>query len=171
MKTALPLSPDLPQRTIDLFWSKVTRLGDSDCWTWLARKSYNGYGLFFTYANGNRVALRAHRLAYALQHGHVPAGLVIDHLCENRACCNPSHLQAISHTENVRKGRAPSALNGKKTHCKRGHPLEDARGYGAAGAKGWRVCRECLRRRNKTSTGRRGRPPSKSLETCATDRC
>jgi hypothetical protein len=55
--------------------------------------------------------------------GPISGNLQIDHLCRNRACCNPEHLEAVSRKENILRGKAPSAVNAKKTHCHRGHLL------------------------------------------------
>lgn len=65
-----------------------------------------GYGLFWIKRGAKWRGHSAHRVAYELTHGSAPEGLVIDHLCRNRLCCNPAHLEAVTGLENVRRGVA-----------------------------------------------------------------
>lgn len=83
----------------------------------------------------------AHRIAYEAIRGPVPAGLDLDHLCRNRRCVNPFHLEAVTHRLNVLRGVGPSALHAKKTHCKSGHPLSGANLYIYCGHRMCRTCR------------------------------
>jgi hypothetical protein len=68
----------------------------------------------------------AHRAVYELLRGNIPVGLQLDHLCRNRACANPLHLEAVSQRENLLRGAGVCALNAHKTVCKRGHAFDDA---------------------------------------------
>lgn len=127
---------------IDRFWAKVDRSGD--CWEWLAHRNWGGYGRFWW---GGRLG-QAHRFAFQLTHGPIPLGLTIDHLCRNRGCVNPAHLEAVSMRENTLRGIGGPANNARKTHCYLGHPLDEANTtiYERDG-KPVRRCRACHRRR------------------------
>lgn len=85
-------------------------LVDNGCWEWTGSRHPRGYGEFF---DGSTV-VRAHRWAYEQFVGPIPEGLVIDHLCRNTGCVNPLHLEAVTQTENIRRGESPSARYIKK---------------------------------------------------------
>lgn len=121
------------------FWKSVDRRGAEECWPWLGSKDTSGYGTIMW--GGRRVG--THVLAYELVVGAVPEGLVIDHLCRNRACCNPAHLEPVTHRENVLRGRGPTAINARKTHCNHGHEFTPENTY--LQQNGGRGCRECHR--------------------------
>lgn len=108
------------------FWSKVDRSAADGCWPWTSTLHGDGYGHFHhggpTTGSPRRV-LKAHRVAYALEHGHLEAGVLLDHECSNEACCRPSHLRPMEHRENVLRGTAPTAVNAALTACRRGHPF------------------------------------------------
>ena len=121
--------------THERFWSKVR--ADGQCLVWTASLKGDGYGQFWF---GTTVT-RAHRWAYEYLMGPVPDGLEIDHLCRNRACVNVAHLEAVTHRENVLRGRSAKS---EKTHCPSGHPYSGANLYREPGTSK-RRCRECLR--------------------------
>jgi hypothetical protein len=127
------------------FWRKVTIAGGTECWLWSASTSTTGYGQFAVKRGAKKCVVRAHRFAYEITHGPIPAGLVIDHLCNEPLCVNPAHLRAVTNRENVLRGSGPTAQNARKTHCPRGHAYDAGNTH--VNPNGQRVCRECLRAR------------------------
>lgn len=121
---------------------------DSGCWEWLGVIAPNGYGMLGIGRRslGEKRTAYAHRLSYETFVGPIPAGHDLDHLCRNRCCCNPAHLEPVTRRENNLRGDGPailSALNGSKTHCKNGHAFtpENTRMRPTGG----RECKECRR--------------------------
>lgn len=100
------------------FWAQV-EMTDA-CWTWIGSMGRLGYGRFSV----GRKWFRAYRLAYTYFYGSVPEGMELDHLCRNPACVRPSHLEAVTHLENVRRGMGGTNTR-TKTHCPRGHPYDE----------------------------------------------
>lgn len=117
------------------FWERVDKNAPNGCWVWVAGKIPAGYG--------SLGGVRAHRFAYELLVGPIPAGLELDHLCRNRACVNPAHLEPVTHHENILRGQSPAAKNAGKTHCVRGHEYSDENTY--VQSDGSRRCRKCAR--------------------------
>ena len=125
------------------FWSKVDIRGGDECWPWLAAIKSDGYGNFFR--NGKSVG--AHRVAYELLNGPIPAGLVIDHVkdrgCTHRDCVNPAHLEAVTNRVNILRGSSPIAQNILKTQCSKGHGYSSMNTY--ITKTGHRSCIKCAR--------------------------
>lgn len=124
---------------------------EGGCWLWTGARSGSGRGNFMPDGrrSGKRRMVYAHRFAYELLVGPVPEGLELDHLCRIPLCVNPEHLEAVTHQENVHRGIAPSAVNARKTHCRRGHPLSGMNLYIEPGTGGRRcvICRNLGNRR------------------------
>lgn len=87
----------------------------------------------------------AHKWAYESIVGPVPEGMELDHLCRNRACVNPAHLEAVSRRVNQLRGLSISAKNARKTHCVHGHPLTGENVYEWRGSRYCRACRAAAR--------------------------
>ena len=118
-------------------WTIEDRGFDSPCWIWRST-SANGYGVM-RYANGKQTT--AHRWSHEQHIGPIPEGLVVDHLCSQRACVNPDHLEAVTQRENVMRGSGLAAANARKTECPQGHAYDEENTYIKPDGK--RVCRTC----------------------------
>ena len=107
------------------------------CWEWKGAKSRGHGQVGYRYK-----LLQVHRVAYTLWREPIPDGLTIDHLCRNRACANPRHLEVVPMRENVLRGAGPTAGNAYKTHCIRGHEFTPENTYQRPGTH-YRECRIC----------------------------
>ena len=124
---------------------RVLRIPESTCWYWDAWVGEDGYGRIGV----NGKLERAHRVSYELFRGPIPTGLHLDHLCRERSCVNPYHLEPVTCQENVlRSPIAIAANHARKTHCPSGHPYTPENTYSMPGTK-WRQCKICARERER----------------------
>lgn len=138
-----PLAGHLPgsATTEERFWHKVDIKGPNECWVWNGAVDGSGYGSFGHKKPFQRGYL-AHRYAYEKLRAPIPEGLQIDHLCRNRGCVNPAHLEIVTQRENMNRGMAHRISIGA---CKRGHEFSSKNTH--LNPQGYRVCRVCDRQR------------------------
>ena len=134
------------ESTIQRFNESVTRGPTRLCWPWKGGLSTKGYGVL----NVHSRPIPAHRIAWILAGRKLDITLELDHLCRNRACVNPAHLEQVTTKINQDRGNGFSGINARKTHCPRGHPYSD-QNTNTVKSKGrtWRVCKTCQRERGK----------------------
>lgn len=134
---------------MDRLWPKVDKDGPApaidpslgSCWIWIASLTSHGYGQLGVRDPKQRMA-KVHVLLWELENGPKPSGLELDHLCRVRRCVRPSHLELVTHAENMRR----SGEYRRQETCKRGHPLsgDNLRIF----ASGGRCCLTCSRKGN-----------------------
>lgn len=131
----------LPSR----FWAKM-RVLENGCWEWKSCLSAFGYGQVRVgkTKDGSRAQRHAHRVVYEHLVGPIPPAFHAHHLCQFRACVNPSHIQPLVAREHILQGNSFSALYARRSHCKWGH-VYDAANTAYRKGKGSRVCRACVR--------------------------
>ena len=127
--------------------NRNVELSDTGCWEYKGTlHKITGYGI----AHINRMQTTAHRLLYKVMVGDVSEDLHLDHLCRNRSCVNPEHLEPVTFSQNIsRSPIALSVINRNRTHCINGHLLSADNIYSPPSRPNKRVCRTCSRRRTK----------------------
>ena len=129
-----------PIETFEKYINKVP----SGCWEWTGKiHKITGYGNFGSRIPGIKKSrtFLSHRFSYELYKTKIPYGMVIDHLCRNRKCVNPDHLEIVTTRENILRGTSFAARNAAKTHCIRGHELSGSNLYVTPDNR--RQCRQC----------------------------
>ena len=134
------LDSRLPER----FWSKCIPEPNSGCWLWIASVKDTGYAMFSV--NGR--PQNGHRVSYISLVGAVPDGLQLDHLCRNRACVNPTHLEPVTPRVNTMRGALARIAS-----CRNGHPLTPDNIKTVLTRPGQRICRACAIRRDRVHRG------------------
>lgn len=118
-------------------WMQKLRIESPGCWIWTGEPDEHGYGQYMvTGEDGKRKSKRAHRYIYEQLVGPLDPKDDLDHLCRVHLCCNPDHLEPVSHKTNVLRGYSIQAQNARKERCPQGHPLNGVRATG-------RYCRTC----------------------------
>lgn len=111
------------------------------CWVWHGSLNQYGYGRISVKIDGQWKVQASHRVSYETFVGPIAPTLQIDHLCRNRACCNPAHLEAVTRKENILRGVGAPASNARKAFCPKGHPYAGSNLVLATGNN--RQCRIC----------------------------
>lgn len=106
-----------------------------DCWPWPKGKNNTGYGIITWHGRKQT----AHRVVYEQMRGPIPDGLTLDHLCRNRSCVNPWHMEPVTLKENILRGQSPAALHARKKVCPWGHAYTSHIVKG----KAHRFCKTC----------------------------
>lgn len=138
----------LPRSAVKRFAEKIA-LTETGCIEWIGGLSLNGYGSFSvdTSHSASKKDM-AHRWSWEYHVGPIPEGYDIDHLCRNRACVNPAHLEPVTRMENIRRAVA------LKTHCPQSHPYDETNTYIRPGTT-HRKCRTCMRARDRARSSRK----------------
>lgn len=119
------------------FFAKIRVNPVTGCWEWQGAKTPKSYGTF----NYKRKTKSAHVLSYLWFVGDIPDARELDHVCRNRSCAAPHHLEPVTHPENILRGVSPAAINKRKTHCNRGHAFTEDNTYYTNSSH--RHCRTC----------------------------
>lgn len=134
-----------PRPAADRFWAKVdSSTGPLDCWRWLGTHSTQGYARFVLKDGGRWRGMQATRFVYELTRGKIPDGLFLDHLCRNRWCVNPAHLDPVTNRENALRGHY-----GLLTACKQGHPFTPENTGRLSGRRRCLTCHRLSERRRR----------------------
>lgn len=133
---------------------------EDGCWIWKGVITPRGYASFYYQINGVNKIISCHRAAYMDFIGSIPAGLTLDHLCRNKSCVNPSHLEPVTMRENILRSESPPARNHRKVFCQKQHEFSPQNTY--VRDDGQRECRICKRAiqtvwRNKRRLERRNK--------------
>ena len=135
------------------------KVDENGCWIWQGKPMPNGYGQFMY----KKRKLAQHRVSYTIHKGPIPDGLTIDHLCRNRICGNPDHLEAVTNKVNSLRGVSPWAVLARRTHCSKGHEFTPENL--TFRADGYRRCKACDRELRKNIYRRKNNVPAENYRT------
>lgn len=144
------------------FWPKVNKDGQlpehrpelGPCWVWTGSLDKDGYGRLRGVGGRSSLVISSHRLSWERVNGPLPDNLEFDHLCRNRRCCNPTHLEAVTHAVNVKRGNCPSTVLHRAGLCKRGHVQgQESTYYHKTGPRAGNAsyCLVCAREKRKVA--------------------
>lgn len=123
---------------------------DQGCWLWTGSVNYDGYAQI--HVPGLNIGSRGHRITYFLTNHQLPKDMQVDHLCRNRRCVSPEHLELVTGAENVRRSDSITNVLASRTSCINGHELTETNTYYRR--DGTRNCRECKRIRDRVRKAR-----------------
>ena len=151
-----PMSVSKKRPLEQRFWEKVNKNGPipsqrpdlGPCWQWIGSIQGTGYGDIFVESLGNGRTFKklAHRLSYEMNIGQIPDGLELDHLCRNRGCVNPQHLEPVTRKVNSLRGDHPISVAIRSGYCRKGHEMTPENTYTYPNGRTHR-CRACQRDR------------------------
>ncbi len=142
---------------IERFFEKIQIDSITGCWNWTGAHLPSGYGIFFMRKVDGKIRyVYVHRFSWEYHHAEqIPEGFEPDHLCRNRQCANPSHIEVVTHKVNMLRGNTIAARNASRTYCPHGHE------YNTENTKitkdDSRLCRACGKQ-----FGKNKRPPIKA---------
>jgi hypothetical protein len=116
------------------------------CWKWTGAHNIGGYG-YLVRRDIQASAIHAHRFVYGCLVAPIPSDMDLDHLCRNRWCVNPAHMQPVTRRENILRGISPCANNARKTTCPRGHPYNRVYVYNGRLGRRCSICDNALKNR------------------------
>lgn len=157
------------EKVQERFWSKVDVRGPTECWEFQGSIGKLGYGAFRICGPQPNITRLAHRVSWVLSNGAIPDGLVLNHICRNRSCVNPDHLEVVTRRENTlhKDSEAAARYNYSKTHCSKGHTFSEENTRVVLKPNGTfrqRVCRTCERERWKRINEKRREATKKRRE-------
>ena len=166
MKTK-SISKELALELFERFKRHIPVGPEDQCWNYQGTIG-RGYGKIIIRSGKRKDNYLAHRVVYSALRGEIPEGLELDHLCRNRRCVNPWHLELVTGRVNTLRGDALSAINARKTHCIGGHAFtpENTRIWG-----GQRICRTCRREALRRAYARIPRGPTPGEFNAAKTHC
>jgi hypothetical protein len=131
------------EEMLDRFTARI--VFTDTCWLWKGNKNRNGYGMFTTAWNMGYEAF-AHRIMWEEYYGFIPRSYTIDHMCGQKGCVNPKHLQLMARSHHAKQGQrlgAQAKRDNPQQYCLRGHPRVPENLTKSGG------CRECRRMRDR----------------------